>query len=73
MNLSSDQWKNVSTDAKIMLKRSMLTYRPEDRMQAHELLEHNWILLFARNTEISQKHLRLALMRLRCFHTEKKL
>ena len=73
VNLSSDPWKNISTEAKIMLKMHMLTYQPEERMQAHELLELGWIQLFAPGTEVSSKFMKQTLKRLRMFNTEKKL
>ena len=42
-SFSANEWKNISREAKVMIKK-MLTYKPEERVSAEEALSNEWII-----------------------------
>jgi calcium-dependent protein kinase len=42
-SFSASEWKNVTREAKVLIKR-MLTYNPTARVSAEEALKDEWIL-----------------------------
>ncbi|CDW91278.1 protein kinase domain containing protein [Stylonychia lemnae] len=42
-SFAAAEWKNVSREAKVMIKK-MLTFTPEERVSAHQALEDEWIV-----------------------------
>jgi calcium-dependent protein kinase len=47
-SFASPQWKNVSREAKIMIKK-MLTFNPEERVRADQVINDEWIRTFGKN------------------------
>lgn len=47
-SLSGPEWKTVSKDAKILLKK-MLTYNSKERISAEKCLKSTWIQVTTKN------------------------
>ena len=41
-SFAASEWKNVSREAKVMIKK-MLTFNPEERVSAQQALDDEWI------------------------------
>ncbi|CAD8150298.1 unnamed protein product [Paramecium pentaurelia] len=65
---NDSEWKEVSEDAKDLIKK-MLVIDPEKRISAHDALQHEWIKITQKQKKINHK----SLENLARFHSQSKL
>ena len=49
-SFSANEWKNVSREAKVMIKK-LLTYNPEERVTAEEAYNNEWITTYSKESD----------------------
>jgi len=72
VQLNSPEWKTVSNDAKMFVKK-LLAYDPKERLSAQAALKDHWLRIMTRSNNVPHNHIVMSIRSFKHFRVENKI